>query len=395
MTFLGYVRPDGSVGTRNYVLLIPQGIISKTISDFVAGTKMLISPDHGSGRTANDRETIARLLIGMGRNPNVASVVLHAASPGVGYSELTAERLADEIASSGKRVEVLDPTRDGGTYGAIMKGMQVARQLVYEASRARREEVGDEHLFLGVKCGYSDTTSGLAGNPAVGYLYDRVVSAGGTALFGETTEIIGAEQFLARRAVSEEVGHAIVKSAERIETRAKGTGLDIRTVNPIPANIKGGISSLEEKSLGAIHKAGTMPIQGVLKYAERPAGKGLYFVDNWMGHLSIFAGYAAAGANVTMFQLGGGGVAGRTLLEMPPSIITPMMWLTANPRTYATATDSIDYYSGTVISGEETPEQAGERLYQTVIDIASGTLSRGETLNYQEPVQIYLQEPQF
>src|SRR5690606_31486781 len=111
MSFLGYVRPDGSVGTRNHVLLIPQGIISKTIHDFVAGTKMLVSPDHGSGRTANDRETIARLLIGLGRNPNVAAVVLHAASPGVGYPELTAERLADEIGAGGKWVEVLDPSK--------------------------------------------------------------------------------------------------------------------------------------------------------------------------------------------------------------------------------------------------------------------------------------------
>jgi altronate dehydratase large subunit len=395
VSFLGYVRPDGSVGTRNYVLLIPQGIISKTIHDFVAGTKVLISPDHGSGRTANDRETIARVLIGLGRNPNVASVILHAASPGVGYPELTAERLADEISAAGKWVEVLDPAKDGGTYGAIPKGMQIARKMVYEASKVRRQEVGDEHLCLGVKCGYSDTTSGLAGNPAIGYLYDKIVSAGGTALFGETTEIIGAEQSLARRAVDEELGRAIVEAADRIETRAKGTGLDIRTVNPVPSNIKGGISSLEEKSLGAIHKAGTMPIQGILKYAERPPGRGLYFVDNWMGHLSIFPGYTAAGANITMFQLGGGGVAGRTLLEMPPTIVAPMLWTTANPKTYAAATDSIDYYSGTVITGEETPEQAGERLYQTVIDVASGTLSRSETLNYQEPVEIYLQEPQF
>ena len=156
----------------------------------------------------------------------------------------------------------------------------------------------------------------------------------------------------------------------------------------MPSNIKGGISSLEEKSLGAIHKAGTTPIQGVLKYAERPTRKGLYFVDNWMGHLSIFAGYAAAGANVVLFQLGGGGVAGRTLLEGSPSVVAPFLWATANPKTYAAATDSIDFYSGTVIEGSETPEEAGERLYRTVVDIASGTLSRSETLHYAEPIDI-------
>ncbi len=395
MSFLGYVRPDGTVGTRNHVLVIPQGFISAKICDFVPGTKSIISPDHGSGRTANDRETIARVLIGLGRNPNVASVILHAASPGVGYPELRVERLADEIASSGKRVEVLDPVKDGGTFGAIVRGIQLAREMVFEASRLRREEVGDEHLSIGVKCGYSDTTSGLAGNPAIGYLYDKIVSAGGTAMFGETTEIIGAEQALANRAVNSQVAEKILAAADLQEEQAKATGLDIRTVNPVPANIKGGLSTLEEKSLGAIHKAGTMSIQGVLKYAERPQGKGLYFVDNWMGHLSIFAGYAASGANIVFFQLGGGGVQGRTVLEASPSVVTPFLWATANPITYSTARDSIDYYSGTVIEGTETPEEAGERLYRTVIDVASGTLTRGETLNYTDPIQMYLQEPVF
>jgi len=166
-------------------------------------------------------------------------------------------------------------------------------------------------------------------------------------------------------------------------------------VNPVPSNIKGGISSLEEKSLGAIHKAGTAPIQGVLRYAERPGRKGLFFVDNWMGHLSIFAGYVAAGANIVLFQLGGGGVAGRTLLEGSPSVVAPFLWATANPKTYAAAQDSIDFYSGTVIEGSETPEEVGERFYSIVTDIASGTLARSETLFYNEPIDMYLQEPRF
>jgi altronate dehydratase large subunit len=395
MSFWGFVRPDGTVGTRNYVLVIPQGILAKAICDFVPGTKGILTVDHGSGRTASDREQIARLLIGLGRNPNVASVILHAASPGAGYPELQVERLAEEIAQSGKRVEVLDPAKEGGTYGAITRGIQLARMLVYEASAQRRALVGDDHLCIGVKCGYSDTTSGIAGNPAVGYLYDRIVGAGGTAMFGETTEIIGAEHVLARRAVNRQVAQAILDAAAAREVRAKSTGLDIRTVNPVPSNIKGGLSSLEEKSLGAIYKAGTTPIQGVLKYAERPPGKGLYFVDNWMGHLSIFAGYVAAGANTVLFQLGGGGVAGRTLLEGSPSIVAPFLWATANPKTYAAARDSIDYYSGTVIEGTETPEEAGERLYRIVTDIASGTLARSETLNYTEPIDMYLEEPRF
>jgi len=395
MSFLGYHRADEFVGTRNYVLVIPQGLIAKAIGDFVAGVRTIQTVDHGSGRTANDRERIARVLIGLGRNPNVASVIVHAASPGVGYPELRAERLADEIAASGKRVEVIDPAKDGGVYGAMAKGMQLARMMVYEASKLRRVEAGDEHLCLGVKCGYSDTTSGIAGNPAIGYLFDKVVGAGGTAFFGETTEIIGAEHSLAKRAATPQVAKAILDAVARREEMAKSTGLDIRTINPVPSNIKGGISSLEEKSLGAIHKAGTAPIQGVLQYAERPKGKGLYFVDNWMGHLSIFAGYAAAGANLVLFQLGGGGLAGRDLMEGSPSIVAPFLWCTANPQTYQMAKDNIDFYSGSVIMDGEDPQEAGERLYRTVIDIASGTLSRSETLRHTDPVDLYLEEPRF
>ena len=395
MSFLGYLRPDGSVATRNYVLVIPQGIIAKSIGDFVTGTRTIQTVDHGSGRTANDREQIARVLIGLARNPNVASVIVHAASPGVGYPELTADRLAEDIAASGKRVEIIDPAKDGGVYGVIGKGIQLARMMVYEASKSRRVEVGDEHLCLGVKCGYSDTTSGIAGNPAVGYLFDKIVGAGGTAFFGETTEIIGAEHVLAKRAATPHVAKAIRDAVAHREALAKSTGLDIRTINPIPANIKGGISSLEEKSLGAIHKAGTAPIQGVLKYAERPKGKGLFFVDNWMGSFSIFAGYAAAGANLVLFQLGGGGLTGRNLLEGSPSVVAPFLWCTSNPKTYAMARDNIDFYSGTVIEGKEDPDQAGERLYQTVIAVASGTLSRSETLVYTEPIDLCLEEPRF
>lgn len=395
MSFFGYIRPDGSVGTRNYVLVIPQGLIAKSICDFVAGTRTIQTVDHGSGRTANDRERIARVLIGLGRNPNVASVIVHAASPGVGYPELKAERLADEIAASGKRVEVIDPVKDGGVYEAIAKGIRLARLMVHEASKLRRVETGDEHLCLGVKCGYSDTTSGIAGNPVVGYLFDKIVKAGGTAFFGETTEIIGAEHALAKRAATPDVAKAILNAVAHREALAKSTGLDIRTINPIPANIKGGLSSLEEKSLGAIHKAGTSPLQGVLQYAEKPKGKGLFFVDNWMGSYSIFAGYAAAGSNLVMFQLGGGGLAGRNLLEGSPSVVSPFLWLTSNPKTYAMAKDNIDFYSGTVIEGKEDPQQVGERLYQTVIDIASGTLSRSETLTFVEPIDLCLEEPRF
>jgi altronate dehydratase large subunit len=395
VNFLGYPRPDGTAGVRNHVLVIPGGFVASKICDFVVGAKTINTVDHGSGRTKNDRETIARVLTGLGRNPNVGAVVVHAASPGAGYPELAPERLAEEIARSGKPVEIVDPARDGGTFGAIEKGVKTARRFAYEIAKQRRVPCDFGQLTIGVKCGYSDPTSGLAGNPAVGYLYDRLVKAGGVAMFGETTELIGAEQAMAARCRNEGVAQQLLSAVELIENLAKASGQDIRSVNPVPSNIAAGITTLEEKSLGAVHKAGTAPIEGVLKYAERPAGRGLYFVDNWMGHLSIFLGYAAAGAQLVVFQLGGGGTPGRTILESTPAVVAPLLWATANPITLARSDEGIDFYSGTVIEGKETPEEVGERLVRIVLDTASGSCTRSETLNYVDPAQVYTREPVF
>jgi altronate dehydratase large subunit len=334
-------------------------------------------------------------LIGLGRNPNTASVILFSLSSGSGYPELKPARIAEEIARSGKRVELIDVAREGGVLQAMEKGIRIAREMVQEASRIRRRPFGLDRLAIGVKCGASDATSGIAGNPVIGNLFDRLVENGGTAFFGENTEIIGAEHVLAKRAVNQEVARRILEVAEETERVAKSTGEDIRTVNPVPANIAGGISTLEEKSLGAIHKAGSAPIQGVLQYGERPEQKGLYFVDNWMSISSIFAGYAASGAQLSIFQLGGGGWSGNDLLYNSTAVVAPLMYTTANPRTAAMAPASVDFYSGTVIEGKETIEEAGERLLQMVLDIASGTFTRVETMKYAEPTQIYLKDPAF
>lgn len=395
MKFLGFPRPDGSAGIRNHVLIIPGGLLGAKICDFVEGTRTLITADNGSGRTSQDRETIARTFIGLGLNPNVASVLVLTSSVGAGYPELRPSRIADEIARSGKRVELIDVAKEGSTFRALEKGVQLAREMVREASRIRREPCDLSQLAVGVKCGASDTTSGLAGNPVVGNLFDRIVAAGGTAFFGENTEIIGAEHVLAKRGVNEAVSKAILKVAYDTEERAKSTGEDIRTVNPVPANIAGGITTLEEKSLGAIHKSGTAPIQGVLKYGERPKGRGLYFVDNWMTMNSIFTGYAASGAQLVMFQLGGGGWGGNDMLHTSTAVVSPLMWLTANPRTHAMAETCIDFFSGTVIEGEETVEEAGARLLEAVLDVASGTMTKVETIKHTDPFQIYLRDPEF
>ena len=396
MRFLGYERPDGSVGIRNHVLVIPGGLVATKICDFVEGTKsILVAQDTYNDHTSRDREMIARTLIGLGSSPNVASVIVIGSRDGAQYPEFRSTRLVEEIARSGKRVELLDVAKEGGTLQALGQGIRLARDMVHQASQLRRQPFDLSHLTLAVKCGASDTTSGIAGNPVIGNLFDRIVEAGGTALFGENTEIIGAEHVLSKRGVNQEVSRRIFEVADEAEERAKATGEDIRTINPIPANIAGGISTLEEKSLGAICKSGSAPIQGVLKYSERPEGKGLYFFDNNPG-MGIFTGYAASGAQLLLFQLGGGGFGGHEiLLSSSPGMVAPLLWTTANPKTLAMAQNSIDFYSGTVLEGEDTIEEAGEKLLHLVLDIASGTFTKVETIKHVDPTQLYFKDPIF
>ncbi len=393
MRFLGFERPDGSVGIRNYVLILPAGLLGTYVTNFVEGTKTLVSSDTPTGHTSRDRETLARTLIGLGRNPNTASVIYF--SRGNEYPEVKSARIVEEIAHTGKRVELIDIAKEGGTLPALTKGIQLAREMVREASRVRRQPFGLEKLSIGVKCGASDATSGIAGNPVVGNLFDRIVQGGGTAFFGENTEIIGAEHVLARRGATPEVAQRIIEVAAEIERVAKSTGEDIRSINPVPDNIAAGISTLEEKSLGAIHKAGSCPIQGVLKYAERPGSKGLFFVDNWESIGSIFGGYAASGAQLNIFQLGGGRWNGNDLLFNSPAVVAPLLYTTANFKTLAIAPTSLDFYSGTVIEGKETIEEAGERLLNLVLEVASGTFTKVETMKYTDPTQIYMKDPVF
>ena len=396
-TFKGYHRPDGQVGTRNYILVIPGGLVATKICDFVRGTLTIHSPSNdAAGFSSRDRKTIGKTLIGLGCNPNVAGVLVVGEERGVGYPEVEAEYLAGKIALTGKPVEQVFSSECDGTLGAIAKGIEVARKMVWEASRCRRESTPLSKLCLGVKCGHSDPTSGLAGNPVIGHVYDRLIDAGGTALFGETTEIIGAEHLLAKRAVSHEVSEEIIQRVKQVEERAIACGEDIRSTNPVPDNIASGISTLEEKSLGAIYKAGTKPISGVLDYAEQPPGPGLYFVDNWMNITSIFTGFAAAGAQINLFQYGGGGQKiNNLLLEPTPAVITPDIWTSANRQALQRCGFSLDYFSGKVIDNGQSIAEAGDELLQLILDIASGSLAKSETINFQGPCHIYTQDTPF
>ena len=202
---------------------------------------------------------------------------------------------------------------EGGTWNAVRMGAEKALEMVVSASEACREPIGFKDLIVGVKCGGSDATSGIASNAAVGEAVDRIIEAGGTAIFSETTEILGAEHILARRAVNEEVAKKIYHAVEENERMAMAAGIDLLGVNPVPDNIRGGISTIEEKSLGAILKAGTSPIQDVLGYAEVPTRPGLYFMDSPSAATEVLTGLSAAGAQIILFSTGTGNPVGNPI----------------------------------------------------------------------------------
>jgi len=397
-TFLGYPRPDGSAGIRNYVLVLPiqrqMNIVAKKISEAVPGTRTVIFPGE-LGRPRGDRQVIYRTLAGLGLNPNTAAVLVIGSRRNAGYDELKAERYIDTISASGKRVEVLMLAEADGFYNALGKGIKIARDMVREASRTFRSPFGLEHLSLGVKCGMSDSTSAICGNPTVGKVFDTLVRAGGRAVFSETTEVIGAEHLLVKRARNEKVAGKLMEAVKRTEEMAKATGEDIRKTNPIPENIAGGLTTLEEKSLGAIVKAGTAPIEDVIPYAERITRPGLYFMDAWMSSLSLPTGYAASGAQLFLYQMGGQGVPGRQFPAPAVSsgVVIPIMYLTGNSNTYQRGSDTIDFNSGTVLEDLETLDEAADRLLDEILKIASGAKTSAETIRFEDPIELYLQGP--
>ena len=398
MEFWGYSRPDGSVGVRNHVLILPAtrnvNYICHRIALAVPGVTTFYTTGE-YGRTGSDRKRLARFLTGIARNPNVANVLLIGMPHGYGYPEFQTDALAAEIAKSGTRLEILNVDRCGGLEGTVVQGIRLARELVREATAMRREAAPLSKLTIGMKCGDSDATSGLAGNPALGRAVDRLIDAGGTALFSETLELIGAEQTLVQRAKTPEVAQRLLRLIADWEAQAASIGEDIRTINPIPENIAAGITTLEEKSLGAVEKTGTRELSGVLDYCERPGEPGLWLMDAWMSSYSLLPSFAAAGAQIVLYQLGGNELPPEDapLSAVDPGLVAPLLTISGNPRTAKAAGDYLDVSTGGVLLGTETLDAAGERILEEIVRAANGRATRGETMRYPEPFEVFFEGP--
>ena len=398
MEFWGYSRPDGSVGVRNHVLILPAtrnvNYICHRIALAVPGVTTFYTTGE-YGRTGGDRKRLARFLTGIARNPNVANVLLIGMPHGYGYPEFQTDALAAEISKSGTRLEILNVDRCGGLEGTVVRGIRLARELVREATAMRREAAPLSKLTIGMKCGDSDATSGLAGNPALGRAVDRLIDAGGTALFSETLELIGAEQTLVQRAKTPEIAQRLLRLIADWEARAASIGEDIRTINPIPENIAAGITTLEEKSLGAVEKTGTRELSGVLDYCERPGEPGLWLMDAWMSSYSLLPSFAAAGAQIVLYQLGGNELPPEDapLSAVDPGLVAPLLTISGNPRTAKAAGDYLDVSTGGVLLGTETLDAAGEHILEEIVRAANGRATRGETMRYPEPFEVFFEGP--
>ena len=282
----------------------------------------------------------------------------------------------NEIKKTGKPVEVITIQGEGGTLKAFAKGVSIARRFVQELSLTPKVECDITDLILGMECGGSDTTSGLASNPTCGVASDKLVALGGTSILSETTEFIGAEHVVARRGINEKVSQDILNLVRGCEKRAMALGEDIRGGQPTPGNIEGGLTSIEEKSLGCIHKSGTAPFQGVLDYAEIPSGKGLYIMDTPGQDIESITGMVAGGAQVVIFTTGRGTPTGNP--------IAPVIKLTGNAFTYKNMEDNIDFDVSEIVSGHKTIQEMGEKLFDEIIEVCNGKITKAEALKHRE-----------
>lgn len=369
--FMGYKRPDGSAGTRNrLVVLSILGLTSgpaRRIARAVPGA-LLISCPNGRGQFGDDRAMMKRTLIGLGRNPNAGAVLV------IGADRLRLDAVADGIAESGKPVETvaLDDVHED-SLAMSDRGVRLAAMMARDISRQRRVPLPASAIRLGIECGHSDATSGLCANPLAGRVADRVVDAGGAAVFGETMEWLGAENVLAARAEDAEVGRAVVDAVARREAWAAASGEDLTGNNPGQENIRGGLSSIEEKSLGAIAKGGSRPLRGVVPHAAAIPGPGLWVMEGPAFSPPSITGFVAGGCNALIFTTGPG--------NSYCDALAPTVKVSANPHTVARIGQMVDFDASGLMQGDRDPEEAADALFAAVLDHASGTRTWGEVLD--------------
>ena len=381
-TFPGFRRENGRVGVRNHVAVLPVDDISNAACESVAanicGTLAL---PHAYGRLqfGADLDLHFRTLIGVGRNPNIAAVAVVGIEPG------WTAKVADGIAESGKPVESFSIERSGDIR-TVAAASRAAQKLVQHAGELRREECGVGELWVSTKCGESDPTTGLGSCPTVGNMYDKLLPLGIHGVFGETSELTGAEHLCRLRAADEKTGDEFMRvfQAYQDEVIEPHKVSDLSESQPTRGNIEGGLTTIEEKALGNLEKIGRRSkYLGVLGPAEAPdRGAGLYFMDTSSAAAECVTLMAAGGFAVHTFPTGQGNVVGNPIL--------PVVKITANPRTAREMAEHIDLDVSGILRREMTVEAAGDALIEMILRVAAGRPTCAETLGHREFVMTKL-----
>ena len=377
MTFLGYRRTDGRVGIRNHVLIIPSVVcanrVARGISQLVTGTTW-VEHQHGCTQLGDDAALTRRVLVAHGTHPNVYGVVV----VGLGCETMRAQDIAAGIreACPDKPLRLVIIQDEGGSVKAMAAGASASLEMVSGASCMERTPSDVSELILGTECGGSDACSGISANPALGVASDLLIDAGGSVILAETTELIGAEHLIAARAVNPQVAARCYDVIKRCEDSAKSMGVDMRGGQPTPGNIEGGLSTIEEKSLGCIYKAGTKPLQDIIDYAMPVTKKGLIWMDTPGQDIEQITGMVAGGCHFVVFTTGRGTCCG--------SPIAPTIKVATNTALYEKMKDNMDVNAGTIITGDESVQQVGRRIYQEMMLVASGKLPKAEILGFND-----------
>jgi altronate dehydratase large subunit len=378
MNLMGYKRENGTYGIRNHLLIIPASVcaveVANRIAQKVTGAVSL-PHQHGCCQMGADFRQTVRTLTGFGCNPNVGAVLV----VGLGCEGIQPSKIAEEIKITGKPVEFITIQACGGTTKAVTQGTVIAEKLAEVLSTAKKVSFPVSHLVLGMECGGSDPTSGIVANPGIGIASDRLVSLGGSSILSETTEVIGAEHILAERFPHAEEREKFLTIVSNVEKRALAVGEDLRGSQPTPGNIQGGLSTIEEKSLGCMHKAGHVaPFIGALEYGQAvpPTKPGLYFMDTPGEDIDSITGMVAGGAQLIVFTTGRG-----TPTGCP---IAPVIKITGNPQTFQNMEENIDINGGKVIQGECALDDLGEEIFNKIISVSNGEQTKSEKLGHNE-----------
>lgn len=376
MQFMGYRRTEGRAGIRNHVLLLPTCACAsescRIAASQVRGAVNIVF-NTGCSDTAANTEMNQRVLTGFACNPNVYGVVII----GLGCETVGHRILCEKIRKmTQKPVVSFGIQEEGGTLRTIEKAVRAARIMAADAARLQKEPFDISELLLGIECGGSDATSGIASNPAVGELSDLLVDLGASTMMSESIEWIGAEHVLAKRAATPKIHNEIIEVCRKYEEHLKAAGQDCRAGQPTPGNKAGGLSTLDEKSLGCIRKGGTRPIVEVLEQAVRPSKVGALVMDTAGYDISSVTSMVAAGCQAVIFTTGRGTPTGNA--------IAPVLKVTANERTFRMMDDNMDVDLSAIIRGEKTYQTMGRELLDEIGEVCSGKLTKAEAYGFSD-----------